>query len=93
MRLLLGYTSGAWEFDVDGQYVTATKMIRSTDGGLTAFLTPTNGYASLGGRIGYNVTDRIAVALSGADITRSMTQESPYPAVERRIILTLTGKL
>jgi outer membrane receptor protein involved in Fe transport len=93
VRLLLGYTSGAWEFDVDGQYVTSTKMIRSTDGGLTAFPTRTNGYASLGGRIGYNVNDHIAVALSGANITRSMTQESPYPAVERQIILTLTGKL
>lgn len=92
LRLLLGYTRGAWEFDADSQYVTSTKMIRSTDGGLTAFPTPTDGYASVGGRIGYNVSDHIAAALSGADITRSMTQESPYPAVERRIILTLTGK-
>ena len=28
LRLLLGYTTGKWEFDTNGQYVTSTDMLR-----------------------------------------------------------------
>jgi outer membrane receptor for ferrienterochelin and colicins len=90
-RLLGGYTTGPWEFDANGQYLSSTKMLRAL---VTSSFVPvsTQGYATLGGRIGYNVNDHVTVALSGNNITRSQTDASPYPEVERQIFLTLTGK-
>jgi outer membrane receptor for ferrienterochelin and colicins len=90
-RLLLGYSTGPWEFDANGQYVTSLDMLRSTDGGLSSQFTPIGGYASLSGRIGYKIDERFTLALSGSNLTRANTQESAYPAVERQAFLTLTG--
>lgn len=91
IRLNGGYTYQKWEFDANGQYVTSTNMLRDTTG-LGGAATPTDGYMTVGGRIGYNVTDRVAVALSGSDLNRRYIGASPYPAVERQALLTLTGK-
>ena len=91
VRLLGGYTTGSWEFDGNAQYLSSTDMLRATS--ISSF-SPfyTDGYTSFGGRIGYSVNSNIVVALSGTNITRGTTQESPYPAVERQVFLGLTGK-
>jgi outer membrane receptor for ferrienterochelin and colicins len=89
-RLTGGYTVGAWEFDANAQYLTSTNMFR--DQGDGAIQVPTSGYASLNGRIGYNINEHLTVAVSGTNITSAHTQENPYPAIERQVFLTLTGK-
>jgi len=91
-RLLFGYTTGPWDFDANGQYVTPDKILRSVDGGVTSSPISTSGYESLSGRIGYKVNDHITLALSGANLAQTTTHESPYPAVERQVFLNLTGK-
>ena len=86
-RLLLGYTTGPWEFDSNAQYLTSRTLFR-----LNSARAESADYASLGGRIGYSMTPGITLALSGADLTQATTQESPYPKVERQVFLTLTAK-
>ncbi|MFA4995361.1 MAG: TonB-dependent receptor [Bdellovibrionales bacterium] len=84
-RLSAGYTNGNWEFDTKSDYVTQTSM--SGPG-----KTPTAGYYSLGGRIGYKISDTFTASLSGTNLTQSTTNISTYPQVERQYFLTLTGK-
>lgn len=91
LRLSGGYTIGAWEFDSSGQVVSSSYMLHSLDGGVTRTPGSTGGYFSLSGRIGYNITDNFTLALSGANLTRADTQESPFPAIERQVLLGLTG--
>jgi iron complex outermembrane receptor protein len=90
-RLFGGYTTGAWEFDGNGQYVTSNNMMRASS---TSAFAPiaVDGYFSLGGRIGYALDDHFTLALSGSNITNRVTNTSPYPAVERQALLSLTGK-
>ena len=92
LRLLLGYTMGSWEFDAKGEYQTSTNMLRSPDGGQTFAPVFASPYASLSGRIGYNIGDNWRVAISGTNLTRKTTNVSPFPAIERQAFLTVTGK-
>jgi iron complex outermembrane receptor protein len=92
VRLLLGYSTGPWEFVGNGLWLSSTSMLRFAN----AFPPPVNvhvsDYYSFGGRIGYNINDKLALALMGTNVTRADTQESPYPAIQRQVFLSLTGK-
>ncbi|MGB9152940.1 MAG: TonB-dependent receptor [Alphaproteobacteria bacterium] len=91
LRLLLGYTTGKWEFDANGQYVSSTDMLHSS--GISAAVpTESPGYASVSGRIGYKVNDHVTVAASGVNINHQYLEASPYPEIEQQFMLTLTGK-
>jgi outer membrane receptor for ferrienterochelin and colicins len=85
-RLLLGYTTGPWEFDVDGQVLTSRILDR------TNVRTASPDYTTLSGRIGYQINDFATVSLSGTNLTQTNTQESSFPTIERQIFVTLTGK-
>jgi len=93
VRLLLGYTTGPWEFDSNGQYLTSTSILRNT--GPTLGVVPVNveGYYSVGARIGYAINDHFTIALTGTNLSQAYTEESAYPAIERQVFLSLTGKL
>ena len=87
-RLLLGYTTGNWEFDANGQLVTSTDMLRGP-----AFVpTPNDGYQSLSARIGYRINDHLTFAVSGFNLNSNVQNVSPYPGVERQIFASITGK-
>ncbi len=89
-RVLLGYTTGPWELDTNGQLVTSKDMLRNFQG--TSYVnTPTAGYTSLSARIGYKLTDEFTLSLSGTNLAQAYTQNSPYPAIERQVFLGLTG--
>lgn len=92
VRVLLGYTLDKWEFDMNAQAVTGTNMLRSLDGGSTQSTFLVRGYTSLSGRIGYRITDHLTAALSGTNLSQAVTQESPYPAIQRLILATLQVK-
>ena len=55
VRLLLGYTTGPWEFDCNGQYLSSTSILRDTGPDLGVVPVNIEGYYSVGGRIGYNI--------------------------------------
>jgi iron complex outermembrane receptor protein len=89
-----GYTYDKWEFDANGQYSSSTDMLRGVLPGGESAPVPidTAGYYSLGGRIGYKLSDQFTAALSGTNITRHLTDASPYPAIERQALFSLTGR-
>lgn len=90
LRLLLGYTTGKWELDTNGQYVTSTNMLRNIS--TSANPVYTAGYASLSGRIGYQVTDNVTVAATAVNLQQQNLQASPYPELQRQFLLTMTGR-
>jgi outer membrane receptor for ferrienterochelin and colicins len=85
-RLLVGYTTGSWEFDGDGQLLTSRTLAR------TNVRTTTPGYTTLSGRIGYKLTDKMTVALTGTNLTQTNTLESAFPKIERQVFVTLTTR-
>ncbi len=92
LRLSLGYTTGKWDFDGHGQLVTASALQRGSLTSTYNIPTPVSGYASLGGRIGYNIRDTMTLAVMGTNVTNAVTVTSPYPAVERQVLVSLTNK-
>lgn len=90
-RLNGGYTWNKWEFDANGQYMTSTNMQQAINP-LQKKVVEESGYYSFGGRVGYNINDQFILAISGTNLNRQYIQESPYPAVERTALVTLTGK-
>ncbi|MEJ0062563.1 MAG: TonB-dependent receptor [Alphaproteobacteria bacterium] len=90
-RLTGGYTTGPWEFDVNAQLLTSSNMLGTSAAGVTGPM-HTDGYGIVGGRLGYNVNDHFSVSLSGTNLNRRVLDMNPYPAIERQVFLTLTGK-
>lgn len=89
-RAALGYSQGRWEIDAFGQAMSSTAMVRDL---LNASgPTPTDGYATLSGRIGYSLAPRVTLALSGTNLTRRITRTSAFPAIERQAFLGLTAR-
>ena len=90
LRAWLGYGSGPWSVDGNIQYLSATDMLRSADGGNTEQFMPVSAYVSIGGRVGYSVTPNLTVAISGTNIQCATVNTSPYPEVERQVLGTVT---
>lgn len=84
----INYTNGPWEANLFALYVSEVEMLRS---GVTGFVKVPN-YLSLSGRIGYNVTKDVQVALSGMNVGHSEQRLTSGRAEERRLFLTLSSK-
>ncbi|WP_051341289.1 TonB-dependent receptor plug domain-containing protein [Azospirillum halopraeferens] len=85
----LTYIRGPWDFNLFGQYVSETEMLRSN--GMTASLRDVPASFTLAGKIGYQVTENINLALTGMNITQDQQRlTSGYPE-ERRVFLTLSA--
>ncbi|MDR3449133.1 MAG: TonB-dependent receptor [Alphaproteobacteria bacterium] len=89
-RLGAGYSTGPWELDVNGQYVTSTDMMR--EGTTTQAPVATAAYGIVSGRVGYKLCDEVTLAASMFNMTQQNLTTSPYPQIERQALLTLTGK-
>lgn len=90
VRAWLGYSAGKWEIDANLQYLTGLNALRSFDGGNTAQFTATPAYVTFGGRIAYEITGGLVLALSGTDLQGQRQVTSPFPAVMREIRAALT---
>lgn len=86
----LGWSADKWEVDGYVQYQTATYGLRA--GGVDTVLSRIPAYASVDGRIGYKLTERATLALSGQGLTQANQTQTSGPAVERRVLATLTVK-
>jgi iron complex outermembrane receptor protein len=87
LRLLLGYTTGPWEWDVNGQYQTSYFSHRGTDINLLV-----DDYSSVALRLAYRLTDHYTVALTGTNLAQSVTRTTAFPAIQRQAYLSLTGR-
>jgi outer membrane receptor for ferric coprogen and ferric-rhodotorulic acid len=67
-------------------------MLRSLDGGSTQAMYAVNGYTAVSGRVGYKINDHLTAAVSGTNLTQAVTKQSPYPAIQRMVMATLTAR-
>ncbi len=88
----LGWSHGPWEIDGFLRYESRFYGFVPVVAGLFTTLAPINDYVSIDGRIAYQLTDRITLALSGQNITQATQRQTSAPNVERRVIGTITVK-
>lgn len=72
--------------------VPGTNALRSLDGGSTQGVIRVRGYTSLSGRVGYAINDKWTAALSGTNLSQNVTRESPFPAIQRLVLGTLSAR-
>jgi len=92
LRLNVGRTTGNWELDGHGQFMTSTALLRTSNALQSAAPVYVDSYYTLGGRIGYHVLDNVTVSLSGSNLTSMRTRVSPYTVVQRRVFLGVTAE-
>jgi outer membrane receptor protein involved in Fe transport len=87
-RLRLGYTHDKLELDSFATIVSSTNAIRDQ----TFTKIPENGYMSVGGRVGYNLTPQITAAVSGQNVNHRYIPASSFPKLERQMFLSITAR-
>lgn len=83
-----GWSSKKWE--VDGYLHYQTQMHGLQASGQGGSLVSIPAYLSLDGRIGYTVSNRFTLAVSGQNLTHATQVQTSGPAVERRILGTVS---
>jgi iron complex outermembrane receptor protein len=84
----LGWASGRWEMDGYLHYQSSAHGLQPTP--TSAALTPVAGFVSMDGRVAYNLTDRVTWAISGQNLTHASQVQTSGPAVERRVLGTIS---
>jgi len=85
----LGWTNGKWEMDGYLKYQSATHGLQPTPEDETT-LTPIAGFASLDGRVAYKITNRMKWDISGQNLSHASQIQTSGPAVERRVLGTMS---
>ena len=88
MKANLGWANGRWEIDGYLQYHSGAYGLQPTATGAT--LTPIAGFVSLDGRAAYNLTSRMTWSVSGQNLTHGSQLQTSGPAVERRVLGTMS---
>lgn len=86
----IGWSAHRWEADGYAQYVSRTDGLVAVDRGLASALTPVPAYTEVDARFAYRLTHRITAALSGQNLLHASQRQTSGPAVERRVLGTLT---
>jgi iron complex outermembrane receptor protein len=91
LKANLGWSDSKWELDGYLRYVSKSFGLRPFEAGST--LVPVEGYAGLDGRIGYRLSDRVTIGLSGQNLLSASQLQSSGPAIERTVLGTLSVTL
>ncbi|MGA7713041.1 MAG: TonB-dependent receptor [Rhizomicrobium sp.] len=84
----LGWTEDSWEADVFLGYQSKTAGLWFL--GTGSMLVPVDAYTSLDGRVAYRITDWAMIAVSGQNLLQPSQRQTVGPAVERRLMATLS---
>lgn len=87
-RANLGWQSGPWTADTYLRFQDRTGGILTA--GFTSTLVEVPSYVSVDGRLAYRVDERLTLAVTGQNLTRSEQRQTSAPAVERAVFATLT---
>jgi len=87
----IGYTWERLEMDLQARWQSSYQDYRSLGNGFTLQPYTVDNYLTMNGRIGYNITDHLTVALAQQFNTSRLYQTSA-PPVERRVIVSLTAR-
>jgi iron complex outermembrane receptor protein len=85
----LGWANGKWAMDGYLQYHSGGNGLLPTATGVTTY-TPVAGFVSLDGRIAYNLSERLTWSASGQNLTHASQLQTAGPAVERRVLGTMS---
>jgi outer membrane receptor protein involved in Fe transport len=87
----IGYDWGKVELDAQARWQSGfTDFLPSAGGGSMPW--PVHAYATLNARVGYRLMDQLTVALSSQQINESRQFQTAGPAVERRVLLSLSWR-
>lgn len=84
----VSWSEGRWE--ADGFLRYQTRSFGFLPSGASFVLTPISDYVALDARIGYRLTERVSLALSGQNLAFATQTQTSGPKVERRILGTIT---
>ena len=84
-----GYTRDKLEMDFAARWQSRFTDYRLTTAGLTPVVI--SDYVTFMGRIGYNVTEHVTVAVAGRQLNTSRLLQSAGPPIERSIIASITA--
>jgi iron complex outermembrane receptor protein len=83
----LGWSSGPWEANAFLHYQSESAGLRRV--GLFRVLVPVQPFASVDARLGYRLTDRLTLAISGRDLFNAQQQQTSGPDVQRQFFVSL----
>jgi outer membrane receptor for ferrienterochelin and colicins len=84
----LGWANKRWE--LDGYLHYQSQMHGLHANGVGADLVPVGGFVSLDGRVAYDLTSRVTWSVSGQNLTHASQIQTSGPAVERRVLGTMS---
>ena len=90
LKANLGWATNKWEIDGYLHYQSAAFGIQPTNATIGTALTPVAGFVSLDGRLAYNLTNRLTWSASGQNLTHARQIQTAGPAVERRVLGTMS---
>jgi hypothetical protein len=85
----LGWANGRWEIDGYLQYHSSAHGLWPTATGEVTEV-PIAGFVAMDSRVAYNLTDRMTWSVSGQNLTHANQLQTPGPAVERRVLGTMS---
>jgi outer membrane receptor for ferrienterochelin and colicins len=88
----IGYTWERLEMDLQARWQSSYQDYRSLGNGFTLQPYTVDNYLTMNGRIGYNITDHLTVALAAQQFNTSRLYQTSAPPVERRVIVSLTAR-
>ena len=90
----LGWARGPWEIDGYLRYQSSFGGIRGANASFpVGTLVHISDYVSVDARLAYQVNDHLTLAVSGQNLLESPQIQTSGPAVERRVLVSLTGHL
>jgi iron complex outermembrane receptor protein len=84
----LGWSNKRWE--IDGYLQYQTRMLGLQASSQAAILAPVPAFLSIDGRVAYNMTSRWTWSVSGQNLTHASQIQTSGPAVERRVLGSLS---
>jgi outer membrane receptor for ferrienterochelin and colicins len=91
LKANLGWANNRWELDGFLQYQSTNHGLQpSSLYGPGAVLTPIPAFTTIDGRVAYNLNSRFTWAVSGQNLAHASQIQTSGPAVERRVLGTLT---
>jgi outer membrane receptor for ferrienterochelin and colicins len=90
LKANLGWATNKWEIDGYLHYQSSAFGIQPTNATIGTALTPVAGFVSLDGRLAYNLTNRLTWSASGQNLTHASQIQTAGPAVERRVLGTMS---
>jgi outer membrane receptor for ferrienterochelin and colicins len=90
LKANLGWANDRWELDGFLHYQSANQGLQPNAGIRGAILTPIPAFASIDGRLAYKLNRRITWSGSGQNLTHASQIQTGGPAVERRLLGTMS---